>query len=236
MKDAGFPSADVGTGERLLASGWRIWHFCVQACPAARISLFSWKAPIPPALLSVLLALFTSHLSYVNIAVWELVSLITSLLLPPPVQSCCTTWWPGGWQFCSASRALRCFITRPFPGEQASESRLQNPGTLWSFECLFINVRDRHPSTGFLVVFFFGSLSSVSYSVHASWVSVGPEDISQTLHALWCISVLWCSSCCEPLQGHDAQEGDTVHRAAAGVKYWSTPVFLLLVSALYLLL
>lgn len=41
MKDAGFPSGDLGTGERILASGWMTWHFCVQACPATRTSLFS---------------------------------------------------------------------------------------------------------------------------------------------------------------------------------------------------
>lgn len=62
------------------------------------------------------------------------------------------------------------------------------------------------------------------------WVSVGPEDISQTFQALRCISVLWC----EPLHGDGAQEDDIVHRAAAGMKYWPTPVLLL--SALCLLL
>lgn len=114
------------------------WHdtsVCKPAQPPGL--LFFLKGPYAscPPQCDVLPELFTSHLSYVNIAMWELVSLITSVLFSHPVQLCCTIWWPGGWQFCSAWRASCCFTTRPFPGEQVSGCRLQNHGILWSFGC-----------------------------------------------------------------------------------------------------
>lgn len=112
------------------------WHdtsVCKPAQPPGL--LFFLKGPYAscPPQCDVLPELFTSHLSYVNIAMWELVSLITSVLFSHPVQLCCTIWWPGGWQFCSAWRASCCFTTHPFPGEQVSGCRLQNHGILWSF-------------------------------------------------------------------------------------------------------